>query len=268
MSNTIFVIFSGTSDRNGLFEDALGPLWEAFGRKEFVLYVSVTEKGFQQPANRWDLALIWEPQPTGQYNDETNVPTIKSRLQYLSTVPNDLRCIGVMQHRQSSNLHKKQKEIIQDLLSSGSSKPHYTPYTHEEEDPIYKAVADVLQAAGTPTYQTALRKLFFLICSPYDLAIDILMDFLPADLEWQITSPEEAQESLPQRDKVESKYERFRQLVRERDATADFTEANELFAHIFQCLPNNLFHETYKKLRDALLVTVEAVEQTAGGTRA
>jgi hypothetical protein len=260
MPNAGFVVFSGSGDPGNLFRKAFGDSWDQLG-SDLVLRVPTQDE--------WDVALVWEPDG-GSYEDDDR-RMIQKRLAYLKKASSDVRCVGMILHEGSTRLHDSQRTLIQELL--GDLRPHEVTYSHQTANLIYQAVADVIQQknAGPAAYQEALRKLFTLVRSPYDLALDILMAFLPADLEWQITTGQNANAYLPQQSEMRAKYDRFKQLAGEFGATSEaFKETNTHFEQIFQYLPKDPqgFHKTYEELRDALLAIVEAMEQRGGGNPA
>lgn len=261
MPNAIFVVFSSPSDPDNLFREAFGSSWDSeFGKKDLV---------FRLPAeNSWDVAMVWEPDGIGGYKTK-HKSEIKERLGYLREASRDMRCVGIILHAASTAVHQTQRELIKELV--GDSRTHKIAYTRQKGNLIYRAVADVIKErhhndASASPYREALRNLFSLVCSPYDLAIDILTAFLPADLEWQITTGEKAKECLPQLGEMQNKYKRFKELAREHGTTTDFKEVDKQFAQIFQDLPEEpeAFHGSYITLRDALLAIVEAAEPRGG----
>jgi hypothetical protein len=261
MPNAVFVVFSSPSDPNHLFRHVFAPDWDTrFGTPDDLVW-------HVPSADQWDVAMVWEPD--GDVYSSNHKQKIKERLAYLKVALPRVQWVGVILHETTpSAMHQTQRELIQELL--GHFRPHEVIYAHKTGNLIYQAVAAVLQQknADTSAYQEALRKLFALVCSPYDLAIDILMAFLPADLEWQITTGQNANAYLPQPGETQAKYDRFKQLTGELGATSEsFKETNTHFEQIFQQLPENpqAFHKTYEALRDALLAIVEAVEH--GGER-
>jgi hypothetical protein len=139
-------------------------------------------------------------------------------------------------------------------------------YTRQRHNPVYKAVADVLQTTDASAYQAALQNLLVLVSPLYDLVIDILRAFLPADLAWQVGTPEAADEAarlLPNKGDILSTYVRVKRLAQQVAPAAMLDAGGQACREMFSAsLPKNphQFHETYVRLRDDLFKIVEAVE--------
>jgi hypothetical protein len=269
MSRSLFVVFSDQEDQGARFREACGALWNQFTAQEGsnIIFVSAQGKSLE-PQNSWDLVMVWDYGYEGEKALEQIASRLHSRMQALVSQG---RCVGLIQHSADNIEIQKEKFVLA---------PHCNRYTHQKGNPVYEAVAVVLQAVDTSdaAYQAALRKLFALVFSPYELAIDILVAFLPPDLEWQISSGQEAKACIPDESEIQGKYNRFKELAGAFGVT-DFGEVDKYLwnssgspgeEYLFQYLPSNppAFHKTYEDMRDALLKIVDAVEPRGGGNPA
>lgn len=258
MASDVCVVFS-SEDTSGLFQTALGNLWSQFTAREGkdLIFVSAREKSLT-PQLSWDLAVVWD------YGGLENLARVASLLRNrMQEAVKQGGFVGVIQHSGSgNNITNQQKALAMGTSWSPAS------YTHQRGNPLYKAVADVLQTTDADAYQAALRQLLLLVFPPYGFVIDILMAFLPADLAWQVgtlKAADEADRLLLNSVDIFSKYTHLKMRAPVPPAMLDAGEQDIreiLLAHLLTKNPHQ-FHETYIRLRDNLFKIVEAVENRA-----
>lgn len=254
MSRGLFVFFTDKGDPGGRFEMALGNLWGQFTSEKSrdIIYVSSQAKSLT-PLSEWDVVIVWD------YGDRDSLQDVRSCL--AGRWEDVMRQEGnkaVIQHGGSRAHIRPQLEALAGRQNEVVRK---VAYTRETYDPIYKCVNDLLEAVGAPGYEAELRKLQLMIFPPYDIAIEVLMAFLPADLEWQMgEAPKAAGELRSKRKAIEAQYENLKRSAGVSEHR--FHSAGDLFKKMFDCLPNKTeeFHTTYIQLRDELLKIVDEVE--------
>jgi hypothetical protein len=172
-----------------------------------------------------------------------------------------------MLHRKSVGFHHDQRILVGEVLRGATTCEAYYAHSSIDEDPVYgppyEAVGRVLRLAGTDVvaYRFQLVRLRQLVCRLYDTAIEILIAFLPADLEWQMGDSEKAAVELnAKKQDVQAQYGRLKSAAGL--SSGRFRAADEHFKKMFECLSKDTeeFHSTYKQLRDELLKIVDEVE--------